>query len=161
MQKEYKVEVNGNSEFTLTEKLISGLDIQLNDGGKSHLIDKNNSYRINIEKDDFLKKSYIININGNSYSIDILDELDQFIKEMGFEVVANKVINVINAPMPGLILKVNVNEGDKIIENDSLIILEAMKMENVISSPRDGIIKKINVTKGEAIDKGHLLIEFE
>lgn len=161
MQKEYKVEVNENSEFTLTEELISSLDIQLSDGGKFHLIDNNNSYKITIEKNDFLKKSYIININGNSYNIDVLDELDQLIKEMGFEVGANKVVNVINAPMPGLILEVNVNEGDEIKENDSLLILEAMKMENVISSPRDGIIKKINVTKGDAIDKGHLLIEFE
>ena len=63
--------------------------------------------------------------------------------------------------MPGLILEINVAQGQEVKEDDTLVILEAMKMENAINSPRDGIIKSINVTQGESVDKNSLLIEFE
>jgi biotin carboxyl carrier protein len=63
--------------------------------------------------------------------------------------------------MPGLILDINVKIGQKVKEDDPLLILEAMKMENVLTSPRDGIIKSISVSKGDAVNKNQLLIEFE
>jgi biotin carboxyl carrier protein len=72
-----------------------------------------------------------------------------------------KQINAIKAPMPGLILEISVVVGQTVKENDSLLILEAMKMENSFLSPRDGIIKSISVILGDAVDKGQLLIEFE
>ena len=70
-------------------------------------------------------------------------------------------MNAIKAPMPGLILEINVSVGQEVKENDPLLILEAMKMENCFLSPRDGVIKSIAVEKGNAVDKGQLLIEFE
>jgi len=63
--------------------------------------------------------------------------------------------------MPGLILEINVEVDQEVNENDTLLILEAMKMENVITSPRSGIIKSISVNKGEAVEKNQLLIEFQ
>ena len=80
---------------------------------------------------------------------------------MGFEVGVSKRVNDIKAPMPGLILDIAVNVGQEVKENDSLLILEAMKMENNIVSPRDGIIKSIDVSQGDAVEKNQLLIEFE
>lgn len=80
---------------------------------------------------------------------------------MGFEIGATKKINEIKAPMPGLILSVDVKIGQEVKEDDSLLVLEAMKMENVLTSPRDGIIKYISITKGETVNKNQLLIEFE
>jgi len=80
---------------------------------------------------------------------------------MGFEIGSAKKVNDIKAPMPGLILEINVKVGQEIVENDPILILEAMKMENVITAPRDGVIKSISVTKGDAVEKNQLLIEFE
>ena len=74
---------------------------------------------------------------------------------------ASKQVNAIKAPMPGLILSIHVEVGQEVQENDSLLILEAMKMENNFNSPRAGKIKSILVEKGQAVDKGQLLIEFE
>jgi biotin carboxyl carrier protein len=62
--------------------------------------------------------------------------------------------------MPGLILEISVVVGQTVKENDSLLILEAMKMEIVFLSPRDGIIKSISVGLGDTVDR-QLLIEFE
>ena len=80
---------------------------------------------------------------------------------MGFSVGSSKHIDLIKAPMPGLILEINVVVEQKVKEDDPLLILEAMKMENVLTSPREGIIKNIAVEKGDAVEKNALLIEFE
>ena len=80
---------------------------------------------------------------------------------MGFEVEKTKQVNVIKAPMPGLILEINVEVGQTVKENDNLLILTAMKMENSLLSPRDGLIKSIAVKVGDSLTKGALLIEFE
>jgi biotin carboxyl carrier protein len=67
----------------------------------------------------------------------------------------------IHAPMPGLILEVNVSEGDTVQKGDFLCVLEAMKMENTLTAPRDGVVKSITIAKGETVEKGKLLIELE
>ena len=82
------------------------------------------------------------------------------INEMGFEIGATNKVNVIKAPMPGLILDILVKEEDEVQENDNLLILEAMKMENVLAAPRTGKIKAISVEKEDAVNKNQLLIEF-
>jgi biotin carboxyl carrier protein len=87
--------------------------------------------------------------------------LDILIKDLGFEVGVSKVIKKLKAPMPGLILEINVEVGQTVQENDNLLILTAMKMENSLLSPRDGVIKSISVNVGDSVIKGDLLIEFE
>ena len=100
-------------------------------------------------------------MNSNSYEVTIQDPLEQQIKAMGFEIGGSKQVNEILAPMPGLILEINVTIGQKVNENDPLLILEAMKMENSLASPRDGIIKSIAIKQGETVNKNAVLIEFE
>ena len=80
---------------------------------------------------------------------------------MGLHIGSSKKFDTIIAPMPGLILEINVKPGDHVKTNASLLILEAMKMENNIVAPHDGIIKSIEVKKGLTVNKGDLLIEFE
>lgn len=58
------------------------------------------------------------------------------------------------SPMPGNILDVFVKVGDKVVENQPLVILEAMKMENEIVAPNAGTITAVYVTKGSPIDVG-------
>ncbi len=59
---------------------------------------------------------------------------------------------VVKAPMPGTILKVNVAQGQAVKEGDVLVILEAMKMENEIMAPKSGTITQVVVTKGSSVD---------
>ena len=60
----------------------------------------------------------------------------------------------VNAPMPGTILKVNVNNGDKVKAGQVLVVLEAMKMENEILAPKDGTITQVLVNRGATVDTG-------
>ena len=62
------------------------------------------------------------------------------------------------APMPGNIIKVNVNVGDKVTSGQAVVILEAMKMENEIAAPQDGVVASINVTQGATVNTGDVLI---
>lgn len=63
----------------------------------------------------------------------------------------------VKCPMPGSIVKINVNIGDTIKTGAVLCILEAMKMENEIKSPEDGVIASINVSKGTSVNSGDVL----
>ena len=161
MSKIYKALVNKSFEFEFDSDKTNELDaIKVNDS-KFHILRNNTSYIAEITDSQFQQKKYTVKINNNSYVVDIQNELDELIKAMGFEVGATKKVNDLKAPMPGLILDVIAVVGMDVKENDTLLILEAMKMENVLTSPRDGIIKSINVKKGDAVEKNQLLIEFE
>ena len=63
-------------------------------------------------------------------------------------------------PMPGLIVSLDVTEGDKIEEGQSLCTIEAMKMENILRSERKGIVKLINKTVGDSIAVNDIIMEF-
>jgi biotin carboxyl carrier protein len=78
---------------------------------------------------------------------------------MGFSKSINKKENTIKAPMPGLILSVNVKLNQTVTEGETMLILEAMKMENAICAPKNGLIKSIHIKTGGTVEKGELLIE--
>lgn len=63
----------------------------------------------------------------------------------------------VNSPMPGKIISIKANIGDKLKKGDVILILEAMKMENEIVAPSDGTVASINVTPGQAVEAGTLL----
>jgi pyruvate carboxylase len=65
----------------------------------------------------------------------------------------------IGAPMPGSVVRVGVQKGDKITKGQPLLALEAMKMETVIAAPRDGVIAALYVQTGVTVAAGDLLIE--
>lgn len=67
----------------------------------------------------------------------------------------------IHAPMPGLVVSVNVKEGDTVKAGEGVLILEAMKMENGVSAPRDAKVVKVCVKPGDQVESGSLLIELE
>lgn len=67
----------------------------------------------------------------------------------------------LDAPMPGTILKLLVNVGDTVAENQPLMILEAMKMENEIVCKGAGVVKGIHVTQGQVVNAGDALITVE
>ena len=64
----------------------------------------------------------------------------------------------VNAPMPGNILKVNVQNGQAVKAGTVLVVLEAMKMENEIMAPKDGTVTQVLVSKGSTVDTGAPLV---
>ena len=68
---------------------------------------------------------------------------------------------VIESPMSGKVLEILVEVGQKIAEDDEVIILEAMKLENPIYAPQDGVVKAIKVSVGQQIAEGAVIVELE
>ena len=64
-------------------------------------------------------------------------------------------------PMPGLIVKINVAEGDEVQEGQALATVEAMKMENILKAERKGVVKKINCAPGASLRVDDVIMEFE
>ncbi len=157
----YKAKVNASYEFDVTEEAVDQLDAVETSTNKYHILQNNSSIKANIVSSNFNKKTYSVKVNNNTYDVVINDALDQQIAALGFEIGASKKVDDIKAPMPGLILEINVKEAQEVKEDDPILILEAMKMENVINSPRDGVIKSIKVNQGDTVEKNALLIEFE
>ncbi len=69
--------------------------------------------------------------------------------------------NHVTSPMPGKVIRIQVNEGDSVKKGTTLMIIEAMKMENQIVSPRDAVVKTINVAVNDRVESSTALIEFE
>jgi len=73
----------------------------------------------------------------------------------------NPDINQMFSDIPGTVVKIYVEEGQKVKEGDLMMILEAMKMKNKIYFPVDGTVKKIYVKEEEKVPKGRLMIELK
>ncbi len=67
----------------------------------------------------------------------------------------------IKSYIPGKIVKIDVKEGQKVKNGDTLFILEAMKMKNKIVAPFNGTILKVHVKKNENVPKNKLIVEFK
>ena len=69
--------------------------------------------------------------------------------------------NAVKSPLPGTVLGIKVNVGDKVAPGQTLMILEAMKMENNIDADRAGVVKQILVQQGSTVMEGDQLIVIE
>jgi len=65
------------------------------------------------------------------------------------------------APMPGLLVKLSVEEGQEVKAGDELAVIEAMKMENVLCAPMDGVISKTLACLGYSLTVDQVILEFE
>ncbi len=114
-------------------------------------------------------KRYLVNVNGTKYEIGVeaLGEGEMPVKTApatapAAEEKAAPVATApaggesVNAPMPGTILTVNVQNGQTVKEGDVIVILEAMKMENEILAPVSGTVT-VNVQKGQTVETGTLI----
>ncbi|MFM2387373.1 MAG: hypothetical protein RL660_2130 [Bacteroidota bacterium] len=102
-----------------------------------------------------------VKIAHNTYTAAIETPADQLVKKLGITLAQAKKALSLKSPMPGLILKVLVQAGDKVKKGNNLIILEAMKMENVFKASGEATVKEICVQAGQAVEKAQDLIIFE
>jgi propionyl-CoA carboxylase alpha chain len=77
------------------------------------------------------------------------------------EKVAPDTSKMLLCPMPGLIVKVNVEVGDEVQEGQALCTVEAMKMENILRAEKKGTVSKINAAAGDSLAVDEVIMEFE
>jgi len=69
--------------------------------------------------------------------------------------------NTLAAPMPGVVLAVDVKVGDAVVRGQQVAVLEAMKMQNSIKSPRAGTIAEVCVAAGQAVGHGDAIVRYQ
>jgi acetyl/propionyl-CoA carboxylase alpha subunit len=99
-------------------------------------------------------------IGGQRLALDAVDERTYAIREMTGGA-AVEVENTVKAPMPGLVVRVDVAEGQPVKAGQGVVVVEAMKMENELKAPADGVVARILVQPGQTVDKGATLIVLE
>jgi biotin carboxyl carrier protein len=165
-----KATVN-NTKFLIKEQItkpfsyeVNGkqveLDAYLNRNGMLCFLYNNHSYQAELISYNENDKVAVIKLNNARYEVKLKDDTDLLLEQLGISNKSHKVQNI-KAPMPGLVLSVNVKEGDTVNKGDGLLILEAMKMENLIKAQSVGTIKKIHITKGAKVEKNQPMIEME
>lgn len=90
MNPSYKVNVNKAFDFDITSEEISKIDAISVSSSEYHVLQENKSYKCDIISSNFNSKTYQVKVNNNTYNIDIYNDLDLLIKDMGFEVGASK-----------------------------------------------------------------------
>ncbi len=101
------------------------------------------------------ERSGILNINSTRY---ITRLSTRFLNRKPYQPPDPRMVRSF---IPGTIVDILVEEGQKVQKGDELLILEAMKMQNRLKCPADGTIKKIGVKKGDKVTKGLVLIELK
>ncbi|MEP7109005.1 MAG: acetyl-CoA carboxylase biotin carboxyl carrier protein subunit [Ferruginibacter sp.] len=156
--KAYKVKTN-DFVFYFDKNEIAEADLIKKSATEFNCIRKYRSVNAVLIEADTANKKFKIAIEGEIFSVEIKDELDQMLEIMGFGMPVNKQLNNIKAPMPGLVLEITVTEGQVVNVGDKILILEAMKMENSLVVPANATIKKILVSKGQVVERGQVLVE--
>ncbi|MEQ1675842.1 MAG: biotin/lipoyl-containing protein [Chitinophagaceae bacterium] len=158
--KAYQVKA-GAFVFSFDKKEIETADLVQRSPTEFNLIHQHRSVNATLLEADPTGKKVTIEVEGETFVVEIKDELDQVLDRMGFSAVSGKQIKEIKAPMPGLVLEVVVVKGQEVKEGDKILILEAMKMENSIMIHANATIKQVKVTPGQAVEKGQVLVELE
>ncbi|NLK06549.1 MAG: biotin attachment protein, partial [Spirochaetales bacterium] len=118
------------------------------------------AYGVKIGKDN-------ATVNGSSYPLNVAFGIDEKAIEATKAVASDAPAAAaapthdavsVKAPMPGLILRIEVKEGQKVTKNQVVLIMEAMKMENEIFAPCDGVVTKISVSQGQQMQSDDELL---
>lgn len=104
---------------------------------------------------------YTIWVDGFRHEVEALDERMRAIRELAGASAGPVGPAPLVAPMPGMIVRVNVQVGDRVNPGQGLVVMEAMKMENELRAAASATVRAVIAQAGSAVEKGALLIELE
>ncbi len=149
------LEKNENSVKLLIDGKAFVADIVMAENGSCSLIHEGNSFKVDLIRGEG-GKHYDVNILNRSFHIDIVDTQAKYLRlrKQTEERQENKIIS----PIPGKIVRINVQEGDRIAAGEIALVLEAMKMQSNYKVTADCMVRKILVTEGDAVNANQELI---
>ena len=107
------------------------------------------------------RHDWTIRVAGARIEAEVVDERTRAIRVMGTSGGATGATADIKAPMPGLVVKVEVAQGQVVTRGQGIVIVEAMKMENELTAETDARVARVRVAPGETVEKGQVLVEFK
>lgn len=156
-ENEYEIEIEDDALYLNGERL----DVDLRQSGAPELYSmlfNGRSYELLIEAERF---RYGVSIRGDRYDVRVEDERQRrMAPEREVPELPEGELPV-TAPIPGLVVKVLVEEGEKVDDGQPLVILEAMKMENEIRAVRAGTVRQLQTAPGQRIEQNGILLTLE
>jgi biotin carboxyl carrier protein len=123
-----------------------------------HLLANGGSHTLVPRRRD--RHGWDLHLNGERYDVEVVDERTRAIQAMTGQGAAAKGPRPVMAPMPGLVVRVAVEPGDRVEAGQSVVIIEAMKMENDLRAEAGGVVDRVAAVPGQAVEKGAVLVEF-
>jgi pyruvate carboxylase subunit B len=117
-------------------------------------------FRVVVEKREG-RGRYFLWIDGYRYEAEALDERRRALRDLSGANAGPTGPAPIVAPMPGLIVRINVSPGDTVEAGQGVVVMEAMKMENELRATGPGKVRSVEVAPGVAVEKGALLVALE
>jgi acetyl/propionyl-CoA carboxylase alpha subunit len=156
---EHVVEIDGD-QLTYDGVAMNG-HAELIAGTPIHKVTIGNEVHCVIARRGAEKGDYDISLGGFRLALQALDERSRVIRDLSGNAKRETGPAHLMAPMPGLIVRIGVTEGDQVHPGQGLIVMEAMKMENELRATRAGKVKRVACKVGAAVEKGALLLEME
>ena len=154
--REYTIEIVDEKHVRIGERLLE-VDFDAISGQPVYsLIVDGKSYESFIYPGD--DQAWQVMLQGRQFPVMVEDEREKRLRVTGGGPVAEGAEFQMKAPMPGLVVSVNVEEGQTIEKGQLLIVLESMKMQNELKSPRAGTIGRIRVKAGETVDRKQTML---
>jgi len=101
-----------------------------------------------------------VELEGRLIQVRVDDERTHHLRELTAEVGRGATELELRAPMPGLVVRVAVAEGDAVRAGDTLVVMEAMKMENELRAEEGGVVAEVHAAEGVTVDRDDLLVTF-
>ncbi len=163
-----KIKVNDKFSFEVTSEKNSTIinaetikaDIVRIDDRNFHILHNNISYNAELIAINRYEKSCTVKVGANIYSMQMTDQFDELLHQLGMDNLKAAKVSEVKAPMPGLVIRILADEGDEVEKGGNLFVLEAMKMENIIKAPADVIIKSVKVKPGDKVEKNQVVMIF-
>jgi biotin carboxyl carrier protein len=155
----YEIEVGedgllhmGDQTFNADLRAIGSLDLY-------SLLLNNKSYEVHVQETERNGYRVMISSQGyEGYEVRVLDERAYRASQVSGAMAGGASDSAVKAPIPGLVVKVLVEEGAEVAAGQTLVILEAMKMENELRAPRPGVIATIKAKPGNSVNQGDVLV---
>ncbi|MBQ0029761.1 MAG: acetyl-CoA carboxylase biotin carboxyl carrier protein subunit [Paludibacteraceae bacterium] len=148
----------GNKVVIKIDEKVYDIDFVMAENGVcSILTGDGKSYNAELKRSDD-GRSYLVNTHFNTYPVEIIDSQAKYLRNRK-KGESGELQDHIASPMPGKVVKILVNEGDRVKAGTSVIVVEAMKMQSDYKVTADCIIKSILVSENEVIDGNQTLIQ--
>ena len=156
-RREVTVEVDGE-RVTVDGRAVAATLESIPGTPVRHLVLDGRSFALPVERE--ARGRWAVTVQGERHPVEVVDERSRHIRSLTASKERAGGGSTLKAPMPGLVVRLQVAVGDRVAAGASIVVLEAMKMENQLKAPTAGVVAEVRVVAGQAVEKGQTLVVF-
>jgi biotin carboxyl carrier protein len=104
---------------------------------------------------------WVLGVAGERLEVSAVDERTRALETLAGAVEARSGAASVRAPMPGLVVRIEATEGQRVEAGAALVVVEAMKMENELRAPHAALVRTVHVAVGQAVERGAVLVTLD